>query len=188
MTLVTIRSYRDVIDAELAIAQLESAGIFAVILDQHLASIQWLFSNAVGGVKVKVDEADLETALAILREDRSAELAHIPESQAPPIVGDLCPVCGSSDVRSSRLQRTAAAISLATGLPLIAWRRRWICESCNHSWMRPTSAISETPEETLHAEEIVREHRPYPFPPAFILVLLGLAILWYVQLQIRQPS
>ena len=127
MALVTLRSYRDPIDAELGKARLESAGIPAVILDQHLVSIQWLYSNAVGGVKLTVDESDLDAALQVLGEDRSTDLSNIPEGQSPPIDGDYCPVCGSADVIHSRLQRIAAVASLATGLPFIAWRRRWNC-------------------------------------------------------------
>jgi hypothetical protein len=185
MPLVTLRSYRDTIDAELAKARLESAGISAVIVDQHLASIQWLYSRAIGGVKVKVDESDLQGARQALREDRSADLLDIPESQFPPAAGDHCPACGSSDVAPSRLQRNAAAISLATGLPLIAWRRRWVCGSCNHSWKRARSGKVDVPWETLEAEKQVHERHPYPVARLIAAVLLGLAVLYYVQLQIR---
>ena len=186
MALVTLRSYRDPIDAELGKARLENAGIPAVILDQHLVSIQWLYSNAVGGVKLTVDESDLDAALQVLGEDRSTDLSNIPEGQAPPVDGDHCPVCGSTDVLHSRLQRIAAAASLATGLPLIAWRRRWICASCDHTWMRDASKTSETSEVTLRAEALVHERRSFPIVRVMIASLLGLAVLWYVQAQIRQ--
>ena len=188
MALVTLRSYRDPIDAELAKSQLVSAGIPAIILDQHLVSIQWLYSNAIGGVKLKVDESDFDAALEVLEDERDADLATIPESQSPPVDGDFCPLCGSSEVRASRVHRTAAALSLATGLPLVAWRRRWICESCSHSWVRAKPRQSELPERTLQAEEMVHEKRSYPILPVFFAVILGLTILWYVQNQIRHPS
>ena len=186
MAFVTLRSYRDLIDAELAKSQLESAGIPALILDQHLASIQWLYSNAIGGVKLKVDESDLDAALDVLQDERTADLAEIPESQSPPIDGDFCPVCGSPEVRASRVRRTAAALSLATGLPLVAWRRRWICGSCGHSWEQAKPQRSELPERTLQAEKLVHEKRSYPILPVVFAVILGLGILLYVQIQIRQ--
>lgn len=188
MALVTLRSYRDPIDAELAKLRLEDAGIPAVILDQHLASIQWLYSQAIGGVKLKVDDADLDEAERLLREDLTADLSGIAESRAPMADGEVCPVCGSSEVRPSQLQRYAAAISLATGLPLIAWRRRWICAACRHSWARAPSSRSEIPEETQRAEKRVHEKRSYPILAVFLLTLLGLAVLYYVQIQIRRPS
>ena len=188
MALVKLRSYRDPIDAQLARARLESFGIRAVILDQHLASIQWLYSNAIGGVKVLVEEADLETAREALQERGGADfLSQLPD-QAPLANGDACPTCGSSAVRPSRVHRNAAAISLLTGLPLIAWRRRWVCAACGHSWKRDTTARSEVPEETTRAEQLVYEKRVYPVIRALFATLVGLGILYYVQYKIRQLS
>jgi len=83
MALVALGSYRDPIDAELAKMRLQNAGIPAIVVDQHLISMQWLYSGALGGVKIKVDESDLEIARNVLREDRSADLSSIPESQTP---------------------------------------------------------------------------------------------------------
>jgi len=188
MALVTLRSYRDLIDAELARSRLESAGVPVLILDRHLASIDWLYSNAIGGVKLMVGASDLDAALEILREERGADLDEIPETQAPPADGDFCALCGSSEVRDSRVHRTAAALSLATGLPLVAWRRRWVCESCGHSWARTRPRPSELPQQTLEAEEMVHEERSYPILRAVLAATLGLAVLWYVQNQIRHPS
>jgi hypothetical protein len=183
MALVTLRSYRDPIDAELAKAQLEDAGIPAIVIDRYLVSIQWLYSGAIGGVKVKVDESDLGIAREVLRENRSADLADIPESHTPLADGDRCPVCGSSEVTISRVQRKAAAISLAIGIPLVAWRRRWICRACSHSWKARPARRVEIPLETLEADRQVHEHRSYP--RSMFAVLLGLAILYYVWVQIH---
>ncbi len=188
MALVTLYSYRDPIDAELAKAQLEAAEIPAVILDQHLVGIQWLYSHAIGGVKLAVDPRDLESARQVLSEDRRSDLSSIAESREPPAEGDVCPVCNSSGIRASRLQRIAAAGSLATGLPLVFWRRRWICSSCGHSWRPHDSGTSGPPEETLRAEELVHERRSQPLLVAIILSLLGLAILSYLHQKIGQPS
>ena len=75
MALVTLRSYRNLIDAELAIAQLEAAGIPAVVVDQQLGST---FSAAIGEVRVQVDESNLAIARGLLREDVSSELMSQP--------------------------------------------------------------------------------------------------------------
>jgi len=189
MALVTLRTYRDPIDAELGRSQLESAGIPAFIFDRHLASIDWLYSNAIGGVKLKVDESDRDAALAILEEEHIEDLAEIPESQYPATDGDVCPKCRSSMVRASRVQRIAAALSLATGLPFIAWRHRWICESCNYSWVASKPQRSEVTERTREAENLVYERHSYREDLLSILaVALVLGILWYVQWQIRHPG
>jgi hypothetical protein len=181
MSLVTLCSYRDPIDAELAKAHLESAGIPAVILDRHLAAIQWLYSNAIGGVKIAVDQDDVQSARRLLNEDRSTELSSVAESQSPPADGDLCPICTSSAIRPSRLQRIAAAGSLATGVPLVMWRRRWICSSCGHSWRPRTSGRPILSVETLRAEELVHERRSYRMLVGAILSVLALGVLCYLE-------
>jgi putative signal transducing protein len=84
MALVTLRAYRDPIDAELAKTRLEGAGIPAVVADQHLVGMNWLYSVAIGGVKLKVDESDLARARDALREDRSADLRAIPDTESEP--------------------------------------------------------------------------------------------------------
>jgi hypothetical protein len=187
MSLVMLCSYRDPIDAELAKAHLESAGIPAVILDRHLVAIQWLYSNAIGGVKIAVDQDDLESARQILSEDHSTELLNVSESQSPPADGDVCPICTSSAIHPSRLQRIAAAGSLATGVPLVMWRRRWICSSCGHSWRPLTSGKPILAVETLRAEEVVHERRSYRVLIGAIVFLLALGVLSYLQTKLRQP-
>lgn len=91
MALVTVRSYRDPIDAELAKARLEGAGIPAFLADQHVVAIQWLYSIAIGGVKVNVEDSDLAFAREVLREDHSADLSIIPESESAPSHGAEVP-------------------------------------------------------------------------------------------------
>jgi len=185
MPLVTVRSYRDPIDAEIAKTRLEDAGIRAFVFDQYVVGIQWLYSRAIGGVKVEVEESDLDHAARVLGEDRSGDVAEEPGSVDPT---ELCPACGSPDAHRSRVQRNAAVISLLTSLPFIVWRRRWVCDRCGHSWQPPLSPRSEVPPETLAAEEQVREASSHPMIRVLFAALLGLAILYYVQSQIRSSS
>jgi len=188
MALVTLCSYRDPIDAELAKTRLDHAGIPAVLLDQFLPSIQWLYSFAIGGVKLKVDETDIDAAIAALAEDRTADLDDISERRSSSTDRDACPRCGSDNFRTSRVRRTSAALSLFTSLPLVVWRRRWVCASCGHSWPRTPVAAPPPSEETRRAEELVHEKRSYPMLPALVATLLGLAVLCYVQYRIKNPS
>jgi hypothetical protein len=190
MALVTLRSYRDPIDAELDKAGLDAAGIPSVVLDASLVGVNWLYSNALGGVKLKVDEADLDLAREIVDQTDISALTDVRESQLPPGDGDICPSCGSSNVNRSRLLRSAAALSLALGFPLIAWRKRWICSDCGHSW-KPVAleAPSDLPEETVEAERSVHERAVYPGSRILIVALIGLAVLGYLEQSIhRRPS
>lgn len=187
MALVTVRAFRDPVDAGIARARLELAGIPSVLLDENLISVQWLYSRALGGVKLAVDEADLEAARQVLAQDESGDFASGADPGAPPDDDDVCPACGSPRVRSSKLQRKAAALSLLTSLPLIVWRHRWICDACGHSWRYSDRVPPESAPETLAAERLVHRHEPYPMLRGLFATLLGLTILWYVQYRLRNP-
>ena len=53
---------------------MEAEGITAIVLDEYLIGIDWMYSQAIGGVKVQVDEADFERAGRILQQDYSGKL------------------------------------------------------------------------------------------------------------------
>lgn len=77
---VTLRRYTLPMEAHLDRGRLESEGIQAIIADEHTIQMQWLYSNALGGVRLQVDEADAERAERVLSEDRSDV---VDESLAP---------------------------------------------------------------------------------------------------------
>ena len=52
-------------DAYLLRARLEGSGITAYVRDENLVTLDWLYSNAVGGVKVDVMDEDYERALEV---------------------------------------------------------------------------------------------------------------------------
>ena len=178
MAFVNLASFRDPIDAELAKVKLESADIRAEIADQNLVAVYWLYSRAIGGVKVRVDEADLERAREVLRDDRSDDLLTVPKARGDQEDDERCPHCGSRQTRGSHLQRNVAAFALATGLPIFAWRRRLVCIRCGRSWRRRSTFASDVPAETLEAEQQVYERRDYFEVQIVIAALLALAVLY----------
>jgi hypothetical protein len=64
--LVTIATFDQAAQARLAENALKDAGILAAVNDESLVAMDWLLSNAVGGVKVQVWEEDAEQAVAVL--------------------------------------------------------------------------------------------------------------------------
>jgi hypothetical protein len=69
--LVTIRKFRDLPEALLAKGRLESSGIEAFLFDDNMVRMDWLISNLLGGVKLKVEEEDVEIAEEILDQEVS---------------------------------------------------------------------------------------------------------------------
>lgn len=65
-SMVTIRSFPDVMQAWLAKSSLESAEIECDLVDDNMVRMDWGISIVLGGVKLRVKPEDAETALAIL--------------------------------------------------------------------------------------------------------------------------
>lgn len=74
MDLVTVASFDFLPQAEIARGRLLAEGIECRLADEHLVQTDWLYSIAVGGIKLQVPARDAERALAILDRDDSAEL------------------------------------------------------------------------------------------------------------------
>jgi len=64
--LVTIATFDEPAKARLAQNALKDAAIQSVVADETLVSMDWLLSQAVGGVKVQVREEDSDRAVAAL--------------------------------------------------------------------------------------------------------------------------
>ena len=64
--LVTIRQYRDPMEAMISKSALDSAGIFAFLRDENTVRIDWAWSNAIGGIRLQIKPEDVEAAEEIL--------------------------------------------------------------------------------------------------------------------------
>lgn len=62
----TIRTYVNAVEAEMVRQVLENEGVRASVMDENMGS---MFHVAVGGVKLMVDDADVEKAEKILNKD-----------------------------------------------------------------------------------------------------------------------
>lgn len=67
--LVTIAAFDQPAKARLTQNALQEAGIQVVVSDESLVAMDWLLSNAIGGVKVQVWEEDADRAVAILEQE-----------------------------------------------------------------------------------------------------------------------
>jgi len=63
---VILASYRDLIEAEIVKGHLEAEGIQCVLTDDNTVAVNPFYSNAVGGVKLKVFQEDYDKAIAII--------------------------------------------------------------------------------------------------------------------------
>jgi hypothetical protein len=66
--LLTVATYDDAVSARLALNQLHQAGLAAVLSDESTVAMDWLLSNAIGGIKVQVNPKDVTIARRLIEE------------------------------------------------------------------------------------------------------------------------
>jgi hypothetical protein len=64
--LVTLRIYAFLHEALIAREMLEAEGLFALVPDEHTISMDWLYRNAIGGIRLQVRSDDVGRAEEIL--------------------------------------------------------------------------------------------------------------------------
>jgi len=141
--LVTLRTFRDMPEALLAQGALTSAGIQSFLMDETTIRMDWLWSNALGGIKLRVDRMDAPAAAQVLGQE-------IPEKFTVEGVGDFaqprCPKCQSLDVSYGDLDKLIAYGGMFFGLPVPLKRERWKCGACGHEW-KPTGESKEESQD-----------------------------------------
>jgi len=125
-TLINIASYSFPHEAHIAKANLEAEGIPAYIADEHTISMQWLYSNALGGVKVQVPSQYEKKVKYILAQDFSDLLDEKFGKDE-----FACPKCGSTDIEPyTKGKKPALVVFLLLGFPLYFYKHGIKCRAC----------------------------------------------------------
>jgi hypothetical protein len=129
--LITLRRFRDLPEALLAMGCLESAGIESCLVDDNMVRLDWFWSNLMGGIKLQVMREDAEAANSILDQPiaEGFDVAGIGNYQQP-----RCPKCESLDINFRELDRPVAYISAYLNVPIPLRRRAWRCHTCHAEW------------------------------------------------------
>ncbi|ENX09739.1 MULTISPECIES: DUF2007 domain-containing protein [Acinetobacter] len=129
MKWVVAETYSFPYEAQIAKTQLEAAGIPARIENEHTINMDWLYSNALGGVRLLVPDRYFEQAQALLAQDFSQEL----EQEFG--LSERCPQCGSTDIKPyTEGKRPAYLVFLLLGFPLFSYKHGTKCQQCQHFW------------------------------------------------------
>ena len=134
--MITVASFSKVEEAHMLRLRLEAGGIPAYIQDENMVQMDWMYSNAIGGVRVQIVEEDAEHAKEILQE---------PPFDSEPAGMEVCPNCTSTKTAPDELPRRLAFLSmLVVGFPFMFSRTRWRCASCNQVWNHKNHKKSES--------------------------------------------
>lgn len=123
--MVTVRSFSKPEEAHLFRTRLEAAGIPAYVQDEYMVQMDWLYSNAIGGVRVQVAEEDVEAVEEFLAADQPQPMSR--EGRV------ACPSCGSEETEQPQVFRGWVLFMLGIfNIPLPFSRRRWKCQTCRY--------------------------------------------------------
>lgn len=124
---VVVAKYSFPLDANIAKASLESEGIPAHIADEHTVNMQWLYSDAVGGVRLFVPEQFEVEAKTILNLN-FAEDVDLAFEKSP----EHCPQCNSLNVvNHTKGKKPAFLIFILLGFPLFFYKHGKKCSDCD---------------------------------------------------------
>ncbi|RXS97197.1 DUF2007 domain-containing protein [Silvibacterium dinghuense] len=138
--LTTVRRFRDLSEAIVSRALLESAGITAFLRDENYVRLDWQLSNFIGGIRLEVSEEEAAEAIDILNQPVPDNFSYgIEEAFEQP----RCPSCGSIEIEFRGASRTAAlALLYVASLPAPPGPTSWRCNACGSLW-REEKAPSE---------------------------------------------
>lgn len=97
MKFVPVWTYNDYVSAHIAMGRLEEDGFKCWLKDENTVTIDPILTNAVGGIKLMVEEAEAQKAFDILKQLQQEHKAKI-----------TCPKCGSHNIEVVSTPRKAS--------------------------------------------------------------------------------
>jgi hypothetical protein len=129
--IVTFKTYYDPMLAEIIKGKLEANSISCYLADENMGTIMPIYNQAIGGVKIRVFEHDLEKAKLVIAADVNLES----EEEAVTENGVACPYCGSTNARyGDATERRYDLVAIVIAFLFMTFpfysRRRWHCFNC----------------------------------------------------------
>ena len=126
MKYIPVWSYENYVPAHIAMGRLKEEGIECWLKDENTVTIDPILANAVGGIKLMVDEKNARQAWELLNKLQQEHKASL-----------VCPQCGSSNIELVSTPRKAvnwlSAIStFFFGNYALAVDKVYHCFDCGH--------------------------------------------------------
>lgn len=134
MGLITIRTFDNSFEAHLLKCKLENEGIPCYIFDENTVSINPLYNITVGGIKLKINQADADKALEIINDVEEAKLTDDNNEVIK------CPNCGSEEYYTGfkSMKGIKGFLSIIVSFLLVVfpiyYKTLNKCKSCGHEF------------------------------------------------------
>lgn len=136
--LVTVATYSEAFEAQMARSKLAAHGVRAFIDGEHAATLNPHYLGAALGIRLQVHRADATRSSEILRApvvDEAIEDGAIDDDEEEDHPdGPRCPRCSARYAYQDWSGWQLVLVALLLGLPLLVMRKRWHCRRCGAYW------------------------------------------------------
>lgn len=133
--IVTFESYYDPMLAHIIRTRLEANGIPCFIADDNTIGANPLYNQAVGGIKLKVFEKDMERCREILASDGDLKEQDHVEVDDETNTYIVCPYCGSTNVGTIAGKTDEGLLdSLINLVNPFQSQKNWHCNTCQNNF------------------------------------------------------
>lgn len=134
-----IQVFDNYLQAHILKSRLEAEGITCMLQDEQTVTMYWFWSNAVGGIKLKVPAEEVERARHLVKQMDEEAIA---ASEQPGFFAEdddgqlaagnrICIHCGSKNTKKQDYKKVPAFLSiLLLGFPLMFRSEKWYCFHC----------------------------------------------------------
>ena len=129
-----LRRYRYSHEANLDLAKLQDEGITAAIFDDNIVTMNVFLGMAAGGIRLMVNDEDIEKAEAILNRNDYGDLENaFPKEELEPQI--VCPSCGSANVSHAVSKKFSFLILFFLWFPVpVKENSTYRCSDCSAVW------------------------------------------------------
>ncbi len=133
--IITFESYYDPMLAHIVRTRLEANGIKCFIADENTLGANPLYNQAIGGVKLKIFEQDMEKCRKILATEGDLHDKDHFEIDEETNTYMVCPFCASTNVKSITSDEDKGALDTLINLvsPFYT-QNNWHCTNCQQDF------------------------------------------------------
>lgn len=126
MSLLTVRIFPNLIEANLFKLRLENEGIDCYLFDENIAGMDITYDVAIGGIKVKVNSSDTERVKEVLQK--------LEAEQRAKNMFIKCPVCESTEHYENFISVKGWWASFLAFLGSAYYRQTYKCKECGNEF------------------------------------------------------